>query len=198
MASEIEPIKPPQECLELQRGLRRGERSTPVDMFIKWNNMSEHNRTRREFCIHACHGATLALLSGTLSTILQSCSKSDNPLSPNGGNIPTIQGSVANGVVTVNIDANSPLSSVGSAALVQYSGGLLLVARTGQSSFTALTSVCTHAGCTVNEYANQIYTCLCHGSQYNIDGQVVRGPATNPLRVYQTQFSSNALTISLA
>ena len=45
--------------------------------------------------------------------------------------LPVVTGSLANGVVTVLIDASSPLASSGGMALVQASGSALLVARTG-------------------------------------------------------------------
>jgi len=47
--------------------------------------------------------------------------------------------------------------------------------------------VCTHLGCVVPwNQAEKKFICPCHGSQYNDQGRVVRGPA--PL-VSQTEFS---------
>merc|ERR1719247_1781156 len=42
----------------------------------------------------------------------------------------------------------------------------------------ALNAVCTHLGCVVpwNKAENK-FMCPCHGSQYNKEGKVVRGPA---------------------
>ena len=42
----------------------------------------------------------------------------------------------------------------------------------------ALNAVCTHLGCVVpwNKAENK-FMCPCHGSQYNNQGKVVRGPA---------------------
>jgi len=42
----------------------------------------------------------------------------------------------------------------------------------------ALNAVCTHLGCVVpwNKAENK-FMCPCHGSQYNSEGKVVRGPA---------------------
>jgi Rieske Fe-S protein len=43
--------------------------------------------------------------------------------------------------------------------------------------------VCTHEGCKVSQVANGTIDCPCHGSRFSIvDGSVVRGPATSPLR----------------
>lgn len=46
---------------------------------------------------------------------------------------------------------------------------------------TALSLVCTHLGCTVEQAPNG-FQCPCHGSRYAADGQVERGPARLPLR----------------
>jgi cytochrome b6-f complex iron-sulfur subunit len=148
---------------------------------------------RREFCVHACQAASLAALGG----ILPGCGSS-NPTGAS-GNVPqltTVNGSVANGAVTVTVDAASPLNNVGGAALVQSSVGNFLVSRTGQSTFVALTAICTHEQCTVTGFQNSQYVCPCHGSQYSTTGAVVMGPATRALQQFSTQFASPTLTIS--
>jgi Rieske Fe-S protein len=47
--------------------------------------------------------------------------------------------------------------------------------------FTALSLVCTHLGCTV-EQSPDGFQCPCHGSRYQADGTVERGPARQNLR----------------
>jgi Rieske Fe-S protein len=54
--------------------------------------------------------------------------------------------------------------------------------------FYAISSTCTHLGCTVKR-ASQGFECPCHGSRFDDDGRVVRGPAPSPLSWY-------ALTLS--
>ena len=87
---------------------------------------------------------------------------------------------------------------MGSAALVQTSSGNFLVARIAQDTFNAMTAVCTHEACTVERYQSGTFTCPCHGSQYNTSGTVVKGPAMAALRRFNTSFTNNVLTISLA
>jgi Rieske Fe-S protein len=44
------------------------------------------------------------------------------------------------------------------------------------AGFVALSLVCTHLGCTVDE-SPEGFACPCHGSRYDGQGQVLRGPA---------------------
>jgi cytochrome b6-f complex iron-sulfur subunit len=154
------------------------------------------SHTRREFCTRAAGAVSLL----TLGAIVTGCgSSSMSPSSSTGVTaLATIAASAAGGSIAITIDAASPLAAVGSAALVQTGAASYLVARTAQNAFIALTAVCTHQGCTVSEYQNQIYQCPCHGSRYSTSGAVVNGPATLPLRQFATQFSGNVLTIATA
>ena len=148
--------------------------------------------TRREFCVRTCQAVSLL----TIDAVLQGCGGS--PTSPSSAPpLPTISGSIVSGALAVTIATGSPLLSVGSAALVQSSAGMFLVARTGQDSFTAVTAVCTHEGCNVTGFENQTYVCPCHGSAFNTSGSVVRGPASSPLRQFATRFANNVLTITV-
>lgn len=47
--------------------------------------------------------------------------------------------------------------------------------------FKAFSAVCTHAGCTVSKIAEGTIDCPCHGSKFNLDGTVAKGPASRPL-----------------
>jgi cytochrome b6-f complex iron-sulfur subunit len=148
--------------------------------------------TRREFCVRTCRAVSLL----TVGSVIQACG--GNSMSPSGSApaLPTVNASVANGALTVTIDAASPLASVGATALVQASSGNFLVARTAQDVFTALTAVCTHDGCTVSGFDNQVYVCPCHGSRFTTGGSVVQGPAPSPLRQFSTRFANGILTIT--
>jgi cytochrome b6-f complex iron-sulfur subunit len=97
----------------------------------------------------------------------------------------------------VNIDAASPLNTVGGAALLRVSGGSFLVSRTAQDTFVALTATCTHEACEVTGFQNQRYVCPCHGSEYSTSGSVTKGPAPLALRQFATRFANNVLTITL-
>jgi cytochrome b6-f complex iron-sulfur subunit len=154
--------------------------------------MDTPKTSRREFCAHAISLVTVA-------SLIEGCGGGGNPNAPGGSNVPQltpINGNAAGGTVTVTIDG-TPLSSVGSAALVQSGAGSFLVTRTGQDSFSAFTATCTHEGCLVTGFSSGTFVCPCHGSQYNTSGAVVQGPATQRLQQFTTQFTNNVLTITV-
>jgi cytochrome b6-f complex iron-sulfur subunit len=163
--------------------------------------MTFKTQTRREFCANACQAASLAALTGALGAIAPGCGSGGSPSSADfAGNISplqTIGATESNGTVVLAVGTGSPLATVGSAALVQTQSRFLLVGRTAQDAFTALTAICTHQTCTINGFTNQTYVCPCHGSRYDLMGQVIAGPAPFALRQYATQLANDQLTISL-
>ncbi len=160
-------------------------------------------QTRRGFCTQACWALSMTAFSGALATLLESCGGGGgNGLTGASGNVqglPAITASSNNGAIALAVGSSSPLASVGGAAVVQYQAGYLLVARTGQGSFSALSAICTHAGCLINAMAGSDYVCTCHGSTFDTSGRVLSGPAPVSLRQYATSFdaTSNTLTISV-
>ena len=56
--------------------------------------------------------------------------------------------------------------------------------------FTALSLVCTHLGCTV-ENKLEGFACPCHGSKFDQEGKVTRGPAQKPLGSLRTGITSD-------
>jgi Rieske Fe-S protein len=71
-------------------------------------------------------------------------------------------------------------------------GGYVLLGRDADGLF-AMTAVCTHAGCIVQAPAGATGgpSCLCHGSLFDRNGGVVRGPAGSPLRHYQVDVAAD-------
>jgi Rieske Fe-S protein len=45
----------------------------------------------------------------------------------------------------------------------------------------ALSSVCTHKGCKLRVQNDRSFLCKCHGSRFDGDGKVTKGPATRDL-----------------
>ena len=72
----------------------------------------------------------------------------------------------------------------------------LYVLALGDDQFAALSLVCTHRGCTV-ELQDENLVCPCHGSTYDRNGAVLRGPAEQPLRRFRVRVQPGAIEIVL-
>ncbi|HEX7621235.1 MAG TPA: Rieske (2Fe-2S) protein [Anaerolineales bacterium] len=59
-----------------------------------------------------------------------------------------------------------------------------------QAGFSAISLVCTHLGCTV-ESKPEGFACPCHGSRFDLQGNVTRGPAGKPLISLRTGITSD-------
>jgi Rieske Fe-S protein len=57
----------------------------------------------------------------------------------------------------------------------------------------AMSAVCTHSGCLVTQPPDGMgeVPCLCHGSLFDRNGAVLRGPATSPLQHYHVDVASD-------
>ncbi|CAN5797586.1 FAD-dependent oxidoreductase [soil metagenome] len=70
----------------------------------------------------------------------------------------------------------------GEGALVKIGGRPVAAFRDDDGELHAVSARCTHLGCLVAwNPAERSWDCPCHGSRFDIDGQVVQGPATEPL-----------------
>ena len=57
-----------------------------------------------------------------------------------------------------------------------------------ESGFSALSLVCTHLGCTVEQNTDG-FVCPCHASRFDEDGNVTHGPASKPLHSLRVEVS---------
>lgn len=74
--------------------------------------------------------------------------------------------------------AYKDLATVGAAVAIDVAGSQGLLIRTSSDKFIALSSVCTHQGCTVGwDGAAKALKCPCHGAAFSAAGQVTQKPA---------------------
>jgi Rieske Fe-S protein len=111
----------------------------------------------------------------------------------------TPQGSGASGDGAGNGDsATVPLSSipVGGAVSAQLGSTPIVVSQPSAGSVVAFSAVCTHQGCTVAPQGKE-FDCPCHGSRFDgTTGDVINGPARNPLTKLKTAVSGDKVTIT--
>ncbi|MFT3908879.1 MAG: Rieske 2Fe-2S domain-containing protein [Ferruginibacter sp.] len=141
---------------------------------------------RRDFLKGACKICLLGAVVTTVTADLSSCS-------------PKVAGNTFKPVVNNN-ELQVPLSlfenqpfKVISPANYEYE---IAVEKKSDNSFKALLLKCTH-------YDNQLtttgngYTCSQHGSKFDKEGTVLKGPAENPLKQLKTQIIKDSLLIHL-
>ena len=153
--------------------------------------------TRRDFFVKTIQGLAVVAAPVALGAFLESCKS--NVTGPTGASLQTVQGTLTNGIVSVNIDSSSPLYNTGGVATVKYSSGSLLVDHPSANVYNALSAICTHQGCSVDNYDSSTsnFVCTCHNSRFAVDGGVVTGPASAPLPKYKTEFANGQLKITL-
>ena len=65
-----------------------------------------------------------------------------------------------------------------------------------QEQFYVYSNICTHKGCEIAYDAkDKEYECPCHGSQYTLSGQVKKGPAKDPLAIFDYKIANNNLYV---
>jgi glycine/D-amino acid oxidase-like deaminating enzyme/nitrite reductase/ring-hydroxylating ferredoxin subunit len=71
----------------------------------------------------------------------------------------------------------------GTGKVIEVDGEKIAAYRDNYGTMHALSPVCTHAGCIVNWNGEEkSWDCPCHGARYDIDGNVLTGPATKNLQ----------------
>ncbi len=66
---------------------------------------------------------------------------------------------------------------------VEFAEAQVVVRREGER-FAAISTICTHLGCTVGP-TDIGFDCPCHGSSYDYEGNVIGGPAPDALAWYR-------------
>jgi cytochrome b6-f complex iron-sulfur subunit len=66
-----------------------------------------------------------------------------------------------------------------------------------ESGLYALSLVCTHLGCTLN-VTDKGLSCPCHGSLFDLDGNVLKGPAERPLQKMRVEEQGGMIEVVAA
>ncbi|WP_319481091.1 Rieske (2Fe-2S) protein [uncultured Draconibacterium sp.] len=140
---------------------------------------------RKEFIKKFAYGGSILL---TAPVILSACSSDDDDFVPNDPNEPDTD-------LTIDL-SSSTYSDLGTIGGFVYEGNIMIF-RTGESTYLAISKICTHQGCTVayNHTSGDVL-CPCHSSRFTTAGAVVSGPATASLKTYSVQKNGDILTIS--
>ena len=139
---------------------------------------------RRKFFRNFAVGGSLLL---TAPVLFNSCSDDSTEDDNNNNN------NTGGNTVDLNDPAYAALKTVGGFA---YKGDIIII-RSTDTVYLALSKVCTHSQCTVTyNSSSKDIPCPCHGSKFNTEGAVLNGPAASPLKKYDVKQNGNILTIS--
>ena len=120
---------------------------------------------------------------GLAATVLAACSTygkkpeaaSESATTTSAATPPATGGPAA--APAANVIAKTADVPVGSGVIVDK----VVVTQPTAGVFKGFSSTCTHKGCTVDKIADGTIDCPCHGSKFNLDGSVAKGPAEKPL-----------------
>lgn len=138
--------------------------------------------TRRTIIKSAGVAGSVAVV-GASAAVTSACGSADGGGGDGGGEAPAKDASVSASEVPV-----------GSGTVVDET---YVVTQPKKGEFYAFSSVCTHQGCQVRTITEDKITCPCHSSQFSTTtGEVLGGPATDPLPEYSVSDADGTLTIT--
>jgi Rieske Fe-S protein len=80
---------------------------------------------------------------------------------------------------------------VGSGVIVDE----IVVTQPSAGVFKGFSAKCTHKGCMVDKIADGTIDCPCHGSKFNLDGTVAKGPADKPLEAENVTVQGDSIVL---
>jgi cytochrome b6-f complex iron-sulfur subunit len=81
-------------------------------------------------------------------------------------------------------------------SITAFVRGRFYLARLEDGGFLALSSKCTHLGCTVPWVEKEMkFACPCHGSAFDITGNVIHSPAPRPLDIYPIVIENDVVKV---
>jgi Rieske Fe-S protein len=74
----------------------------------------------------------------------------------------------------------------------------LMLVHHPDGRYLVVSRKCTHMGCKLSfTDVSKTLDCPCHGSRFELTGEVVNGPASEPLRSYVVAMEGDTLVVSL-
>lgn len=79
---------------------------------------------------------------------------------------------------------------------VEHYANPIIVFTQGDGTVGAVLSTCTHSGCEARKLRTK-FECPCHGSEFDLQGGVLKGPAAEPLDTFRVRKFADRLEFSL-
>lgn len=141
---------------------------------------------RREFTSFVGVGVGISMLPAALTACdAQTKNKTTDNTATSGGGFEEVG----------NVDQ---LEETGQILNEELANGSALVIKdpTNAEKLIAVNPTCTHAGCAVTwESDRQKFVCPCHDSEFSSSGEVLEGPATEPLASYEVKVEGDSILV---
>lgn len=87
-----------------------------------------------------------------------------------------------------------------SAKVFKFNKNPVILVHTTSGQFKAFSARCTHLGCIVQYVPEGTphFECNCHGSQFDLNGKNIAGPAPEPLAPFRIKIEESSIIISKA
>jgi len=102
--------------------------------------------------------------------------------------------------IPIDLTDNPDLKPVGGTYNLEFDdlNRNILVVHVKPNVFTAVDIQCTHRACEVNyDVDHTRFYCPCHGSEFDLYGRVLKGPATKPLNYYHTELKGDEVMVTI-
>ena len=146
----------------------------------------ENTQSRRDFL--KMLGTSLASVTvvGFVAPIINSCG---NPVGPGSQVAP----------FNISVDVSSLTQNNQALRTSTPDSNSLLIVRQNASSYITLLLICPHALCGGNSMiqSGSIIYCTCHGSTFDLSGQVTQGPSQSNLVTYSTVYNSSTRKVTI-
>lgn len=103
------------------------------------------------------------------------------------------------GLAETTLDAGTADSlPIGQGRLVRHGSHPVWVVRTGEEAFVGMSAVCTHLHCILGwDTEKRVMDCPCHAGSFDLNGNVLSGPAPRALERYAVEQRMGRLIVSL-
>jgi len=94
-----------------------------------------------------------------------------------------------------NADHEELEKTGGSVLIKNTDEGDVLIVRSTDKEYTAMSNICPHKECKVKVRKKKLIQCPCHRSAYDLDGTYRQGPAKKSLRAFKVEIKGGIITV---
>ena len=109
------------------------------------------------------------------------------------------QYAVEDSKLIIELSRHPKLKEVGGSEMFQADKKKIIVLHPDEKNYKAFENKCTHMGGQVSYRPKDGFMqCALHGSRFDTEGNVVKGPAAKPLTEFRTSLDKDQLTVYLS